>query len=42
MSAITIKSRPFLYFFCYINNSGHQGIPSGVGYIPLEEFGGTL
>jgi hypothetical protein len=42
MIAIILNYRPLLYPFCFINNSGDQGIPSELGYIPLEEFGRTL
>ena len=42
MIAIILNYRPFLYSFRFINNSGDQGIPSELGYIPLEEFGRTL
>lgn len=42
MIAIIINFRPLLYSFCSINNSGDQAIPSGLGYIPLEEIGGNL
>jgi hypothetical protein len=39
MMAIILNYRPLLYPFNFINNSGDQGIPSELGYIPLEEVG---
>jgi len=42
MIAIILNFCPLLYSFCFINDFGDQGILSGLGYIPLEEFGGNL
>jgi hypothetical protein len=42
MIAIILNYRSPLYTFCFINNSGVQGIPSELGHIPLEELGRTL
>ena len=42
MIAIILNYRSPLYPFCFINNSGDQGIPSGLGQTPLEEFERTL